>query len=805
MLHHYIKTSCRHFLKSKMNFTFKVSGLVLALLSFLVIILYVSYQLSFDKYHEDYNNIYRVNSHWRENGEMAKYALVPTGIGPMLKSEFSEVISYARLGAISRYVIEYEGESFEAEGIADADSTIFDVLSFKFIKGDERALRNPKSIVLTESLARQIFGDEDPLNETISFADHSGISLRVTGVIKDMPGNSHLNIKALTSFAALNDSSYLPAGPWDISIDGSTALYIRIDSRSGPDEFTSKALPQIRNRITKNESGMEKGYGIFLQPLKNIYLDRPIYAEFCAKGNIVYVYVFTLLGCFLLAISSINYVNLSIADFHKRNKEIGVRKVMGARKRQIAFQVVVEAALVSLLSLFISLGALYLLFPQLQHLLDANLRLNMLLEPPILTILGGVMTLLIILSTAYPGYQLAVNNPIHDLKSGSAMGKHASASNILLLGQFIISVVCISATFIVARQLEFIQNRNPGYDRHNLIVAYMPDQYPPEKIPVIKDEFNKLTGVESVSYSTFRIAGAGYYRDWYRVEIDGEMKRMMLNEVFFDHDFFRTTGIPLAAGRSFDPARSTDPHEAFIVNETAVRAFGWKDPIGKRISYGYDEPEGEKWEGTVVGVVKDFNVYSLHKKIEPLVMRLPWSEWPGSCVHIRISGPLDETIARLKNKYEEILPGFLFHYSVIDELYNHQYQEERKAFATLQLSTWIIVLISLLGIFSLSLYFSVSRMKEFGIRKVLGASAAQITLLHVGKFVGVAILANLIALPFAWFLGHQWLEQFAYKAEVSSASFLLVALLSVFLVVISAGYSAWASGRINPAEIIKSD
>ena len=231
----------------------------------------------------------------------------------------------------------------------------------------------------------------------------------------------------------------------------------------------------------------------------------------------------------------------------------------------------------------------------------------------------------------------------------------ASTSNILLLGQFIISVVCISATFIVARQLEFIQNRNPGYDRHNLIVAYMPDQYPPEKIPVIKDEFNKLTGVKSVSYSTFRIAGAGYYRDWYRVEIDGEMKRMMLNEVFFDHDFFRTTGIPLAAGRSFDPARSTDPHEAFIVNETAVRAFGWKDPIGKRISYGYDEPEGEKWEGTVVGVVKDFNVYSLHKKIEPLVMRLPWSEWPGSCVHIRISGPLDETIVRLKNKYEENL------------------------------------------------------------------------------------------------------------------------------------------------------
>jgi putative ABC transport system permease protein len=415
------------------------------------------------------------------------------------------------------------------------------------------------------------------------------------------------------------------------------------------------------------------------------------------------------------------------------------------------------------------------------------------------------MGLLVLLSTAYPAYQLAVNNPIDDLKARSAAGKHLSLSKILLLSQITIAVICITATFVVSQQLQFIQSRNPGYDRHNLVVVALPDRYPAEKNPVMKNEFEKLAGVEAVSFSAFRIAGAGYYRDWYRVEVGNEMKRVMLNEVFFDHDFFRATGIPLVAGRSFDPAKATDSHEAFIVNETAVREFGWKDPIGKRISYGYDEPEGEKWDGTIVGVVKDFNVYSLHRKIEPLVMRLPWSDWPGNCLHVRINGPFDETLARIKKKYEEILPGFILTYSVIDELYDNQYRNERRAFASLQLSTWVIVLISSLGIFSLSVYISMTRMKEFAIRKVLGATGGQITLLHAGKFIKVALVANAIALPAAWTLSRLWLEEFAYKTEVNNVAFLLVAMLSMVLVLISVGYSAWRSGRSNPIEVIKSE
>ncbi len=803
MFQNYLKTTYRHLLKNKINFAFKLGGLTLALFSFLVIAIYVSFQLSFDRYHEDYENVYRVNSEWRENGDMAKYAIAPTGVGPGLKEEFPEVKSFARVGFPSKYQIKYNNKLFRSEGITEADTSVFELLTFKFLKGDKHSLNQPNSIVLTESMAKVIFGDEDPMNKSLSFVDRSNKIFEVSGIIEDVPSNSHLEIKALLPIGALGDDQDIPMDGWRIGVDGSSSLYLRFNDETKANEFVAKSVPFIRKHLTKSEDGLEKEYAISLTAIKDIYLTPSIYTEFCAKGNVVYVYVFSSLALFLLVIASINYINLSIADFHNRNKEIGVRKVLGARKKQIAFQVIVEACLICFSGLILSIALLYFLFPQVLQLLDDHLSLAMLFDTRVMALIGLTMSLLIIFSTAYPAYQLAVNNPINDLKSGSGLGKNASVSKILLLAQFTISIICISATIIVGQQIKFIQAKNPGYDRHNMIVVYTPDRFPSEKIPVIKEEFKKLPGIEAVSYSTFRIAGAGYYRDWYRVEIGGEMKRMMLNEVFFDHDFFKATGIPMVAGRSFDPNNATDSHAAFIINETAVREFGWDDAIGKRINYGYDETEGEKWEGTVVGVVKDFNVYSLHKKIEPLVMRLPWSDWPGQCIHIKINGPLEQTVASIKKKYEEILPDFILDYSVIEDLYNNQYQGEKKAFTALQMSTWIIVLISSLGIFSLSIYMSARRMKEFGIRKVLGATARQISLLHVSHFVKIACLANVVSLPIAYWLMKEWLDKFAYRTELGSFVFLLVTAISLLLVIASAGYSSWKAGRMNPVDVIK--
>ena len=803
MLQNYFKTTYRHLLKSKVKFVFKLGGLTLALSSLLIIVIYVSYQVSFDRYHEDYENIYRVNSKWMENGAMNSYAIVPSGVGPALKDEFPEIKSFARLGYSTHYLVKYKDKSFRIHGFVNADSTIFDVLTFDFIQGDKRALDQPGSIVVTKSFARQVFGDEDPMNKLISFADRSNKVFQVSALIEDLPSNSHLNIKALLPSHALTDNDDYVADPWEISIDGSVNLYVRFEKGASLENFNSKVGSLLRKNLKSREDDLEKYYQIFLQPLKDIYLASGIYAEFVQKGSVIYVYIFSLLGVFLLLIAGINYVNLSIADFHKRNKEIGVRKVLGARKRQVTYQVILETCFICITAMILSLGTLFLLFPKVAQVLDANLSFSMLFRPHIILIVSSIILFLIVGSSVYPAYHLAMNKPVNDFKAISGLGRNSSAGNVLLLVQFTISIICISATFIVGQQMQFFQAKNPGYDRENTMVLFMPDRYPNEKIPVIKDELSKVTGVEAVSYSTFRIAGGGYFRDWYRVEINGEMKQMLLNEVFFDHDFLRAMGVEVVAGRSFDPNNPSDPHSAFIVNETAVREFGWDAPIGKRISYGHEQAEGENWDGTVIGVVKDFNNYSMHRKIEPLVMRLPWSDWPGQCVHIRISGQLDQTIARIKKKYEEILPDFLIDYHLVEDLYDNQYQNEKKAFTSLQLGTWIIVLISSLGIFSLSVYMSVRRMKEFGIRKVLGATVGQIAFLHVGNFLRIALIANLIALPMAYWMMKVWLEEFAYHTELNGIPCIGVTIISFLLVIISAGYSSWRAGNMNPVDVIK--
>lgn len=801
----YFKTTYRHLLKNKINFFFKLGGLTLALFSFLVIAIYVSFQLSFDTFHENYENIYRVNSQWMENEQLSSYAVVPPGVGPTLKSELPEIESYARMGHPSKYLIKYQDKSFRFNGFTEADSTIFDVLTFRFLRGTRQAFHHPGSIILTQSLAEQIFGDEDPLGKSISFTDRSNKTFEITALIEDLPPNSHLDIKALLPYEALKDSADLYVDPWEISIDGSVNLYIRLRKDADAKSFRSKAEAIIRKNIKERSDGLDKTYQILLQPIRDIYLDDPLQVEFNKKGNSVYVYIFSLLGVFLLIIASINYVNLSIADFHKRTKEIGIRKVFGARKKQIAFQVAFETLLYCFLALVLSTGILIFIFPELLQRLEPNLSLDLLRKPKLLSLISIALIALIFFSTLYPAYQLSRNEVAMDLKVSTRLGRNSTIGQTLLLTQFIISIVCITGTFIVAKQVEFIHSKNPGYDRHNVAVLFMPDRYPEEKIPVMKTELLRIPGVERVSYSTFLIAGGGYYKDWYRVEENNTMKPVQLNEVFFDHDFFDVMGVPLVAGRKFDVNNPSDSHSAFIINEAAVKELGWSDPIGKRIGVGYEEPQGEKWEGTVVGVMKDYNIYSFKEKIEPLVMRLPWSDWPGQCLYVRMTGPIEPTLASIKKKYEEVLPDFTAEYHLIDNLYERQYREEAKAYSVLQIVTWIIVMISALGIFSLSIYLSVSRMKEFGIRKVLGATMRQIAQLHMGYFMRLVVLANIISLPIAYWLINGWLETFAYRIEMTLIPFILVVVITALLVVISAGYSSWKAARMNPVDVIKGD
>lgn len=803
MFTNYLKATYRHLIKSRINFLFKLGGLTLALFSVLVIALYVSFQLSFDTYHDEYENIYRINSNRDEDGKMEQYAMVPTAIGPAIKAEYPEIRAFARLSESSRAFIRYNDKLMRLGGFVEADSSLFNVFTFDFIKGDRHALSRPGTIVLTSSVAIQIFGDEDPMGKLISFPDRQNKTLEVAAIINDLPANTHLKIRAILPFYAFHGDNSVSNDSWEITWDGSVYLYVRLNRQENPKQFSDKINPLIARNIAKREDGGEKKFSVFLQPIAEIYLGPNMNMEFFEKGNGLYVYIFSLLGIFLLVIASINYINLSIADFNSRSKEIGVRKILGARKKQIAFQVTLETVFLCLSGLLMSLVALYLLFPKVLVLLDPNLKLEMLLDTKVMLLMALTVLLLAAFSTAYPAFRLSMNSPMSDLSKGVGLGNSLSISRTLLLFQFIISIICISATLIVGKQVDYIQTKDLGYDRHNLISLIMPDEYPLEKAPVLKHEIDRLTGVIATSYSHYHMTGVPYFKGEYEVEVNDEMKQVLISEVFVDHDFCKTMGVKILLGRNFDANNPADSHKAFIVNETAVKEFGWADPLGKKIRVKQAEGEMEKWEGTVVGVIQDFNTRPLREKVEPVVMRLPYDSWPGYCLNIKVDRPISETLPLLRTTFEKVIQGFPVDYRIVEDMYNSQYKEENKALAALQIATWMVALISSIGIFSLSIYMSVRRMKEFGIRKVLGATSRQITLLHVGSFMRIVLFANVVSLPIAYWLMNEWLAGFAYRTNAGVLLFVAVTAISFLLVIISAGYSSVRAGKMNPVDVIK--
>jgi putative ABC transport system permease protein len=800
MLAHYFKTTFRHIKRNKINFSFKLGGLALALFSLLIIVLYVSYQLSFDRFHREYENVYRVNSNRDEDGKIVPYSMVPPAIGPALKETFPEVIAYTRMGVSSRVMIQYHEKLFRLIGFVEADSSIFSVLSFKFLRGNETALHQPGSIVLTQNLSKQIFGDEDPMDKVITSPDHSNRMLTVRGIVEDFPLNSHLLINAIHSFGALQSTDL---NSWKITWDGSVNLYLRLSSNADPAALSIKTLPLLRKNLAKSEDGSEKRFSLCLQPITDIYLGEVLKMEFNKKGNALYVYIFSLLGIFLLVIACINYVNLSIADFDTRTREIGVRKVLGARKAQIGFQVALEAVLISTLALLISIVLLYLAFPIVNQMLDPNLRLEMLMTTNVIILAGIVILLIVFFSAAYPSYRLALSTPTQELKPNATYGNNMSVGKMLLLVQYAVSILCISTTVVVGRQLSFVHETDLGYDRTHVVSLVMPDEYPSERVSILKNELGRLAGVEAVSYSYYLMPVSTYFKGWYQVERNGKMEKILLNEMFVDHDYFETMGIKVMSGRNFDKANTSDASTAFIINETAAKELGWANALGKRMKVGYADETQAMPEGTVVGVVKDFHTLSLHKKIEPVVLRLQYDSWPGNSLNVKVQGSLSKMLPVITATYEKLMPGFLADARVLEDLHKRQYQHEHNAFATLQVGTVIVILISVFGIFSLSLYMSVKRMKEFGIRKVLGATVQQIASLHIFYFIKIVLPANMLALPLAYWLMKAWLNDFAYRTELNSLIFLAISCVSFLLVIISGGYAALKAGRMNPVDVLK--
>lgn len=799
MLQNYLTTSLRHIKRSKVNFSFKLIGLSLAVFSFMAIAIYVSYQLSFDTFHEDYEKIYRVTSERTDNGRIEKFAAAPFAIGPMMQQQFPEIASSARVLIGGATYLLHNNNVFDCEFLLETDSSIFNTLTFEFIKGDKQALKRKGSIVLTRTMANIMFGTTDVLQKVVGINRQTEL-YEVTAVIEDPRPNSHLFFSA---FIPIKEEHEFKAtsisDPVEFS-DASAALYVRFTNP--PKQDFEKRMNAMLDPYISSADRAEFGFNLALQPLKDIYLGPSYRYELGFKGSSIYVYAFSVLGVLLLIVAGINYINLAIADFSSRLRETGVRKVLGARKRQLFSQVAIETLLFCFFAVALGLLLLYLLFPGITTLLDSDLRLSMLMEPRVLTMAAGGVLTLIFISTWVPARQLANSNVSQNLKAKGGSYK-APLNQTLLFAQFSISIICIACTVMVGRQIGFIHNKDLGIDRNNLLVMGLPQEFTVKNMQTFKHELKRIAGVTHVSNSSFRIGG-GYWKGWYFVEQPGksELSHMELYEVFSDDELFSTLGIKLLKGRTFDDNIPSDSGAAFVINETAARELGWTDPIGKRI-HTHPEEKG-KWDGTIVGVVSDINISPLYEKVRPLVMRLPWTnQYPQFFVYIRYQGDEKAIVKAIDAKYKQVMPGYPLMCRSVDELFNSRHQKEAKAFTSLQFATLVIALVSMLGMFSLAAYMSVKRMKEFGIRKVVGARGWQVMQLHLSYFLQIVVVANVIALPIAFILLRGWLNTFAYRIELTLLPFVVVALISALLVLISGIYSAWKAGSQNPVDVIK--
>lgn len=793
----YLLTSYRHVMRDKVNSGLKIAGLTLALFSLLVVALYLSFQFSFDRYHEGYERIYRVNTERTDNGNVEQYAIAPIAFGPMLADGFPELESFASFGTNGGH-IKHDGKVLFANVLA-VDSTWFDVFSHDWVEGSPTPLARSGSIVLTETLARKIFGEEGAIQKVLTLNNEEQL-YEVTAVVKDIPHNSHLYAEAFVLLDRTQDFSAQHIISPPEFVDNSVVTFVKFRRDADPALFLTR-FGKVLDQYVPGRQREELGFKVFLQPLEDIYLDPSLKYEFTTKGSMIYIYLFSVLGFFLLVISCINYANLSLAGFMNRSREMGVRKVLGGRKSQIVVQVALDTLLYCILSFAASLLLLYLTFPKIAQYVEPHLELSMLRTPSFIGIILSLLLLLIVISTAIPAFRFATNRISNDLKGVYAQGGKLRFNNSLLLVQFVISIICIGATLTVGRQIAFIHNKDLGIDRKSLLVLTMAEDFSTDKMLALKSALKTIPGVTHVSNSSFRMGG-GYWKDWYTVEVNGEQRSYELYEVFSDDELFETLGMKVLHGRTFDARHKTDSGSAFVINETAALQLGLSDPVGTKILTHPEEPG--RWEGTIVGVVNDININTLHQKVQPLVMRLPWQDrYPEYFVYVRYEGQPERVIHSIKEHYNVLQPGYPLEVQFVDDFYNTRYEKENRAYATLQFGATVILLISFLGIFSLSIYLSTRKMKEFGIRKVLGATAEHITFMHISHFIRIAGIAFLIATPIAYLLMKEWLKSFAYRISQDAHSLVVIASITFVLIVISAGYAAIRAGTMNPIKVIK--
>jgi putative ABC transport system permease protein len=788
MFKNYLIIAFRNIWRRKVYSFINIVGLAVGIALFILIMLFVLNELRYDRFNENYERIYRI--------ELNQTCVMPAGIGHILEGKIPEIEKIVRFypsyGEDS--LIKYDEKLFKLFNLTFADSTVFNVFTFPFIQGNPKtAIKNPFSLVLTESTAERIFGTRDPVGQTILLDNKWNFT--ITGIIKDVK-NFHFSIDAVASFISLRDM-------W-----GEDALsqlddnYVNATYFLLSEKHDASVVEQKVNRWLNTRHKFGENPEFKLRPLKGLYFvsEKLLGSHYHKHGNRQFIGILIIIGIFILSIASINFINLSISKASYRTKEVGIKKIVGASRKQLISQFLLESILTTGLALIFGFIIAEILVPTFNNISSSNLTISSFYKLPFpLFFIGGTIVLGII-TGIYPALYFSAFVPNIVLKGAVTKGRKAGKlRRVLIVFQFSISIILTIATLTILKQLSFMKKADLGFKKEHILTLNNNRNLQSKKA-VLRNELIKHPNIASVSFSC-TVPGETMW-NW-DPRINERQASVNVNAI--DPDFFQTYEIEMVEGRNFSWAIGSDRDNRFIVNEEALKFFEINSPIGQRVE---SVPNGNGI-GEIIGVVKNFHFNSLHTKIYPVIFY--WLDWPHNKVSVKIllydSGAsisdIGKIIGYIKEKWEKICPDYPFEYSFLDETFDKQYKSEERLSDIFISFALLAIFIACMGLFGLAAFTTKQRTKEIGVRKVLGASSSEIVFLLLKKFTKWVVVANIIAWPIAYYAMSRWLQNFAYRTNIGLLIFIVAAALALVIALITVSYHALKAAYANPIEALR--
>ena len=794
MLKNLIKIAFRNILKDIGYSSLNILGLTLGIASAIFLIIYISDEVSYDRYHENSDRIYRITSHFTETDDDFSWPVTQVPFARQVIADYPEVESATQFYALDRQLFKYEDKKFFEKRFFMADSNAFEIFDYKFIYGSaENALKEPNTIILTRDAAKRYFGNEDPVGKSLERVGRSSV-FKVTGVIENIPQNSHFRYDGMISRSTYSSDF----GNW-----GSFFITSYVMLRQGVDhkQFEIKIREMYDKYMASIFKPLNTQIEYLLEPIEDIHLKSTSAMETEPTGSYAYVLIFALVAFFLILIAAMNYMNLATARSTKRAREVGLRKVVGANKTGLIFQFLTESTILTIISLIFSFIVVSLLFPQFNQLSGKSFDISILYSPTILISFIVIIIVVGILGGSYPAFYLSRFNPVVIFKGKVTKGNASSVfRRILVVIQFSISVAMIVSTLVVFKQLNHLKTKELGYNMDQIIRMRFADYRASTKYPVLKQAILKNPNVKNVTNTSVDV-GNKSGKVIFNVETNDGMDQRGINYARVDHDFIETLGIEMVEGRDFQEDIPGDTLKGVIVNETMVKRFNWDKPIGKKVQL-----EDRSWmaiDATVIGVMKDYHQTGMYNEIETFMLVY---RPINTIVYVKLKAKdIKKTIAEIEQAWNEIYPEKPFEYSFLSENFEKQFRADEKRGSIFTLFTCLAIFIACLGLLGLTSYTVERRTKEIGIRKVVGASEGIIVRLISKEFIYLVIISIAIAFPLSYYFMNSWLQNFVYRTHIGSFVFIIAALITIGITFITISYQAWRAAISNPSNSLRAE